>query len=263
MKRTLQDFRKLIRYEAISVLRARWLGLYGVFFAAFTFALLRFGNDPARAAASLSSLVLLVVPMISILYASITWYAAEPFTALLLTQPMSRSAVWLARWASLSLALGGTYLAGTLAALAFEGALYSGTLLLLAVGVLLCLSFVAIGMAVSVCFADRMKGIGAAFALWMYFALVHDALVFAAIHAFQDYPIETPALVLMAINPIDLARVGLLLGLDLSAMLGYTGRILMKFLSGGAGPAITLGGLVVWTTFPFWLGLRRFEKRDL
>ncbi len=263
MRHGFTDFRKLLKYEAINVARAKWLVLYGLFFAAFTFAVLQFGKDPVKAAASLSSIVLLVIPLISTLYAAVYWYASEPFTSLLLTQPLSRTSVYLARWLATGLALAGTFFFSTLIPLIAQGALDQSTFLLLLLGVLLCVSFVAIGMLVGVLISDRMKGIGVAFMIWMYFALLHDAVVFALVAAFQEYPIEVPAMVLMAINPIDLARVSLLIGLDLAAMMGYTGRILQSALSSSLGLFLTFAALTGWIFFPVWLGLRRFKSKDL
>ena len=42
---------------------------------------------------------------------------------------------------------------------------------------------------------------------------------------FADYPIERPMLGLMLANPVDLARVVLLLRFDVSALMGYTGAV--------------------------------------
>ena len=105
MPRAFQDFSRLLKYEIFNVVRARWLILYGLFFAGFTIAILQFGRDPVKAAASLSSVVLLILPMISILYASVYWYHSEPFTGLLLTQPLGRRTVYLARWCATGAAL--------------------------------------------------------------------------------------------------------------------------------------------------------------
>jgi len=108
-----------------------------------------------------------------------------------------------------------------------------------------------------------MKGVGLAFLIWFYFSIFHDVLVFAVASAFKEYPVEIPAMLLMAINPIDLARVDVLLALDFSAMMGYTGKILQSTLSGALGSLLTSLALAVWTFAPVLCGVRIFSKRDL
>ncbi len=255
--------RSLFAYELWNVLRARWLLPYGLVFGGFAAAVLQFGNEPTKAILSLQSLVLLIVPMVSILYASIYWYSNEAFTHLLLTQPLRRSQVYLARWGAVSLSLSASFSLGSGAALTFWGALGPPAWLLLALGGVLTVIFVGLGMAIAVVVEDRMKGIGLAFVLWFYCALLHDALVFLLFSSLQEYPVELPGLILMALNPIDLARVLLLLALDLSAMMGYTGRILQKTLSGPGGAVFSSAVLALWMFLPVLGGLLVFRKKDL
>jgi len=263
MKAGSANFLKLIKFEAFNVIRARWLIFYGLFFAGFTLGLLQFGGDARKVAASLSSVVLLIVPMASVLYGTVYWYSAEAFTQLLLTQPLRRGAVYLARWVAISLSLGGTFVLGTFFPLLITGALDSSSGLLLFTGFMLSLIFVAIGMLAAVWVKDRMRGIGVAFVVWLYFAVLHDTLVFFLVTVFRDYPIETPAMLLMAVNPIDLARVSLLMGLDMAAMMGYTGRMLQKFLGYGKGLSLMALLLFAWAFLPAWAGARKFRRKDL
>jgi Cu-processing system permease protein len=253
----------VFRHELVNVLRARWLLLYGLLFFVFTLTFSRFANDSVRATAGLLSLVLFIVPLVSILYSAIYWYNSEPFTAILLTQPLRRRTVYLATWAAVSAALAGCFALSTGSALAITGLLSGSSLLLLLSGSILSLIFVGLGLLLSCSITDRMKGIGLTFVVWLYFALLHDALVFAVVSALREYPIEVPSMILMAINPIDLARVSLLLSLNLAAMMGYTGRILQSFISDGTGALLTAGVLIFWIIGPVVYGARRFHRRDL
>jgi Cu-processing system permease protein len=259
----VKEFAALFSHELINVLRARWLFLYGLLFGGFTIALARFASAPLRATAGLLSIVLLIVPLVSILYAAIYWYNSEPFTTLLLTQPLKRRSVYLATWAAISVSLGGSFTLSTGAALGICGMLGKSSLLLLFFGFVLSLIFVGIGLLLACLVSDRMKGIGLVFLAWLYFALLHDALVFSVVSTFRDYPVEVPSLLLMATNPIDLVRVSLLLSLDLSAMMGYTGRILQTLISDSMGLVLTLAVLFFWTAAPLAAGVRVFERKDL
>jgi Cu-processing system permease protein len=64
---------------------------------------------------------------------------------------------------------------------------------------------------------------------WLYFALIFDGLVLFLLFQFQDYPIENAMVGITAFSPIDLARIQILLHLDVSAMMGYTGAIFKDF----------------------------------
>jgi Cu-processing system permease protein len=79
---------------------------------------------------------------------------------------------------------------------------------------------------------------------------------------FADYPIERVLLGLTLGNPVDLARVILLLQFDVSALMGYTGAVFEQFFGGAMGIAIASTALAAWVMLPVALGLRAFRKRD-
>lgn len=252
----------LFKYEFFNVLRGRWLIAYAVLFAGFGQALLQFGSSPAKAEASLMSVILLVVPLVSTLYSAVYWYGSQGFTILLMTQPIPRPRIYVARWLAISCALAAAQAAGLLVPLAINGALDAGSLLLPLVGSCLTVIFVAVGLFTSVREPDRMKGIGFAFLAWFYFAVVHDGLVFILLSALREYPIEGAAMFLTGINPIDLGRVAMLLHFDGSALMGYTGTVLQKALNGPLGVSLILPALALWVGLPVAWGARTFLRRD-
>ena len=67
---------------------------------------------------------------------------------------------------------------------------------------------------------------------------------------------------LILLNPIDLARILVLLQSDAAALMGYTGAVFERFFGSAYGLALTGGALVAWTGLPFGLGLRRFQSKD-
>lgn len=252
----------LLKYELFNVLRGRWLLAYALLFGGISLALLQFSGDAQSAVASLMNVILLVIPIVSVLFAAAYWYNAEGFTLLLLTQPIRRSQIYLSRWAAISLALSGGCTGGITVALLLTGGFDRASALLLAMGTALTFIFVSLGLLTAVSVPDRMKGIGAAFMLWFYFAVVHDGLVFLFLSNFQEYPLESAVMILSAINPIDIVRISLLLAFDYGALMGYTGMLLQKALSGPVGFLLTGGCLMFWTLVPAWLGLRVFKRRD-
>jgi len=157
-------------------------------------------------------------------------------------------------------------LAGVLAATmlhAGDNPVAMGTLAaLLGAGVALTCVFTAIAFLIVARSDDRMKGLGVAIALWLMFAVLYDGLVLLLISIFSDYPLEKAMLGLMAANPVDLARVALLLRFDLSALLGYTGSVMRRFFGGGAGSLIAGAALAGWAVIPLIFAFRAFERKD-
>jgi Cu-processing system permease protein len=66
----------------------------------------------------------------------------------------------------------------------------------------------------------------------------------------------------MLLNPVDLARVVLMLNFDVAALMGYTGTVFRSFFGSALGLAVALAALTVWLLVPLSLGLRRFARKD-
>jgi Cu-processing system permease protein len=110
---------------------------------------------------------------------------------------------------------------------------------------------------------DKAKGIGIAIMTWLFFALLFDGLVLFLLFQFQDYPIENAMVGITAFSPIDLARIQILLHLDVSAMMGYTGAIFKDFFGTSTGLIVSFLLLSLWVIIPFFISLRKFNKKDL
>jgi len=136
-------------------------------------------------------------------------------------------------------------------------------LALILIGSLLTLVFTSIAFFASVKSRDKARGIGAALLLWFYFALIYDGLVLTVLFAFSDYPMEKTTLLLSSLNPIDLGRIYLMLQMDVSALMGYTGATYKDFFGSSMGLFYTLGIMVIWMIVPVLLAVRSFNKKDL
>ena len=66
-----------------------------------------------------------------------------------------------------------------------------------------------------------------------------------------------------ALSPIDLSRIMILLQLDVSAMMGYTGAVFRQFFGTRIGIYVTFAVLMLWIFIPFYFSLRKFKKKDL
>jgi Cu-processing system permease protein len=133
---------------------------------------------------------------------------------------------------------------------------------LLLAGIALTLIFTALAFLIVARTEDRIKGLGLAVALWLFLAVLYDGLVLLLVSIMADYPIERPLIGLMLANPMDLARVALLLQFDVAALLGYTGAVMQKFFGRAIGVTVTSLALGVWVFAPLFAGMRAFQKKD-
>jgi Cu-processing system permease protein len=83
------------------------------------------------------------------------------------------------------------------------------------------------------------------------------------IYTFMDYPLEKVTLALVSLNPVDLARILMLLQLDISALMGYTGAFYKDFFGSSMGLIFSSVILMLWIVLPVWGALRIFKRKDL
>jgi Cu-processing system permease protein len=257
---------KVLRYDLRDLMRSRWLLGYAAFFAVLTDALIRFGGSSERALLSLVSVALFVVPLVSLVFGTVYFYNAREFTELLLAQPVNRRQLFAGLYLALAASLSAGFALGVAAPVLLEGlddaSMRGPFAMLLVVGVALSCIFVGLAFLIAIRWEDRLKGLGVAIAAWLGAAVVYDGLILLAVLVFADYPLERPMLAAAFANPLDLARVLLLMQFDASALLGYTGAVFQVFFTGVSGTLVSLAALSVWTAAPIILGVRAFQRKD-
>ncbi len=206
---------KLFKYIIFDVLRSKVVIIYALFLMIFSFGIIYLGNDVSKATISLLNIVLLLVPLISIVFGTMYFYNLKEFKELLLSQPVSRSSIIIGEYLGLSSSLSLSFLLGTGIPLLFAG-FSTEHFYLLMVGILLTFVFVGLSFLSSVITNDKVKGMGISLFIWFYSALIFDGLILTILFAFDDYPLEKTILILTFLNPIDLARIIVLLKLDIS-----------------------------------------------
>jgi Cu-processing system permease protein len=130
-------------------------------------------------------------------------------------------------------------------------------------GLFLSVIFVAIALLATVKTRDKARGIGVAILLWLYFSLLFDGLVLFLLFQFSDYPMEKVMVGISAFNPIDLSRIMVLLKMDVSAMMGYTGAVFKNFFGTVTGTTIAIAVLFLWILVPVFLSAQKFNRKDL
>jgi Cu-processing system permease protein len=256
----------IARFSLHELGRSRFIAGYALFFTVVGWAVFYFGQEPAQAVASLLDLVLLVVSLVSSIVGVLYFYNARDYAALMLTQPIARHTVFVGQYLGLSLSLGTAFSVGLGVPLLWYGmgdTQQVGTmLLLLLAGIFLTLIFAAIAFAVSVRTENRLKALGSAVVLWLFLAVIYDGFLLVVIMAFPDYPLALPLAGFALLNPLDMARILILLRLDIAALMGYTGAVFRQFIGTVPGVAIAIAALSLWTALPILLGARSYDRRD-
>jgi Cu-processing system permease protein len=253
---------RIIKYIFYDILRTRFILFYTFFLCISTFALFQLDSDSGKVVLSLLNIVLMVVPLISVVFTTIHFYNSYEFIELMLAQPINRRVVFLSEYLSVSISLCIAYLVGIGIPILLFGASTSA-LTLLFTGLVLTLVFVSLAFLSSVLTRDKAKAIGIALLFWFYFSLIYDGLLLWVVYNFSDYPLEKVTLTLIAFNPVDLARIIMLLQLDIAALMGYTGAFYQDFFGSSMGILFSTSILFLWIVLPLWAALRIFAKKDL
>jgi len=255
-------FNKIQRFIVADILKNRIVLAYTFLLGVLSWSVFSLEDESSKGVLTLLNIVLLTTPLVSIIFTTIYLYNSAEFIELLLSQPIRRSKIWTGLFLGLFFSLALAFLVGTgIPILFFVAGSIAWTLIVM--GVLITAVFVALGFLCAILSRDKAKGIGVAILLWLFFSLLFDGLVLFMLFQFADYPIEKAMVGVAALNPIDLARIFIILQLDVSAMLGYTGAIFQAFFGTGMGTAIGFGLLCLWVIIPYWISRRLFVRKDL
>lgn len=253
---------KISKYVWYDILKNKIVVAYTIFLFLVSISLFQMEENSSKAVLSLLNIVLIVVPLISMIFSTIHWYNSYEFIELMLTQPISRKKVLLSEYFGIGSSLLTAYLVGVGIPVLFYNFTPTGMALLL-IGSLLTVIFTSIAFFTSVKSKDKARGIGTALSLWFYFSLIYDGLILLILFTFSDYPLEKITLFLSSFNPIDLGRIYLMLQMDISALMGYTGATYKDFFGSSLGLFYTIGIMCLWIVVPIFLALKSFNKKDL
>lgn len=253
--------KKILKYVMFDILRSRFIIIYTLLLLILSFAIIYLGKDITKAVVSLLNIVLLLVPLVSIIFGTIHFYNSGKFIEMLLALPIKRKSIFWAEYIGLSSSLSIGFIIGVGVPLLAYGASTVGVYMLMT-GVILSFIFTALAFLSSVINKDKAKGIGLSLVIWFYLSILFDGLVLLVVFLFNDYPLQKLILVFTALNPVDLARVLILLKLDISALMGYTGATIQNFFGSMAGSIFSLGFLLVWVFTPALWALRIFNRKN-
>lgn len=257
---------KILKYSFYDLARSRWSYVYFAFYMLLGFVLLFLNSNISKAVITLMNIIVVLTPMIGTVFGIMYHYSSREFTELLLAQPIRRKTIFLGQYLGLALSLSLSLVLG----LGIPFLVYGVTQtvefwnfgLLLMTGTFL--TFIFVGLAVNIALAheNKIKGFSYAILLWLFLAVIYDGVFMILLMVFSQYPLDKFALFATVFNPIDLSRILILLKLDISALLGYTGALFQKFFGSGLGTVASFSALLLWIILPVLNMLRLASKKD-
>jgi len=255
---------KILKYTLFDLLRSRWSYIYFGFYLIFTSALLVLSGDVSKVVISLLNVILILCPLIATMFGAMYYYNSREFIELLLAQPIRRSDIFWGQYFGLALSLSISLLLGVGLPFIVYGISASPAIwnffTLIGNGIVLSFIFSGLAFLIALRNDNKIQGFGLAILMWLFFAVVYDGLFLLLLMLFRDYPLENVSLGLSILNPIDLSRILVLLKLDISALMGYTGAVFQKFFGTQQGAIMTIISLAFWVLLPT-LGIRRLANR--
>ncbi len=256
----------IIHYQAYDTLRSKWLVVYTLFFAILSYGLLSFSSDSSKVILSLLSINIIVIPLACLIFGTVYLYNNRDYIILILSQPINRTTLYFGLYLGLALPMSLSFIAGTaIPAIVFFKYFKDsiGVLAYLFIGgVFETFIFISIAFLVATINENRMKGLGLSIFIWLLLSVLFDGLVLIVLQVFRNYPLEVPSIILIVSNPVDLARLLVIMKFDESALMGYTGAVFNNFLGSSLGIIISVVSLLIWSGAPLIIGMKRFIKKD-
>lgn len=255
---------KILKYSFYDLMRSRWSYVYFLFYLLLGIVLLFLNNDLSKAVITLMNVIIILVPLIGTIFGVMYYYDSREFTELLLAQPVKRSSIFLGQFFGVALSLAMSLVIGLGLPFIFYGIFNSSAIwdfsLLLITGAFLTFIFTALAFVIALKNENKIKGFGYAILLWLFMAVIYDGIFLMTLLYFEEYPLDKFSLFATMLNPIDLSRVLIILKLDISALLGYTGAVFQKFFGTSFGLILSSALLLLWVlvpTFFIWFIAKR------
>jgi len=257
---------KILKYSFFDLMRSRWSYVYFAFYLSLGFVLLFLNNDVNKAIITLMNIIIVLTPLIGTIFGVMYYYNSKEFTELLLAQPIKRNTIFMGQYLGISISLTLSLILGLgipflMYGLFMSTAIFDFSLLLL-VGTLLNFIFVALAFNIALSNENRIKGFGYAILMWLFMAVIYDGVFLISLVMFNEYPLDKFALFSSMVNPIDLSRILILLKLDISALLGYTGAVFKKFFGTNYGLIISFLVMILWILLPVWRIKGKLKRKD-
>jgi len=266
------------RQELRLAVRSRWTQAFAAVFAALSLAVAFSGyilsggegfQDFARTAASLTQLVLLLVPLTSLAIGVLALAPERGAADLLYSQPVSRREILLGQLLGLFAALAAAEAIGLGGAglvifgrsgpfgLASYALLFGASLAVTAIFLALAALLSAGGP------GRRARALALALIVWFVAVVLFDVAALGAATLLPSGAASRLLIVSVLANPVDAVRTATLLGIEGSTAFGAASLAFLRFTKGTAGAAILLGlSVAAWILLPVLAAARRITRAD-
>ncbi|MEB2786228.1 ABC transporter permease [Algoriphagus persicinus] len=257
---------KILKYSFFDLIRSRWSYVYLLFYLLLSSVLLFLNNDLSKAVITLMNVITILVPLIGTIFGIMYYYNSKEFTELLLAQPIRRSSIFIGQYLGVALSLSMSLIIGLGIPFSLYGLFQSNEIwdfiLLLVTGTFLTLIFTALAFNIALYNENKIKGFSYAILLWLFMAVIYDGLFLMSLILLESYPLDVLSIGATMFNPIDLSRILILLKLDISALLGYTGAVFQKFFGTAFGLLTSLLALFIWVIIPLLNIYNKSRRKD-
>lgn len=255
----------IFKFVLIDNLRSFWALAYALFFAISTFTLVYFTGSFSRSMVSIMNIVILIAPLVSTMMTSMYYFNKSDFLYLMLAQPVKRTSVFIGMLTGISFTLSMSAVLGLTLAFFASGFTTNEIPILLTLIIasfFLSVIFSCVSFFISVWAKDKLRGVGLALLIWLFMAVIYDGLMLVYFLMFSEYPIEEQAILISLMNPIDLSRIFIMLQLDVSALMGYSGAVFQDFFGNTTGRLVAFLALLLWVVFPVFFTIRVARNKD-
>lgn len=256
----------IMRFCLRDLVRSRFITAYFLFHLAAGYGIMAYAPNTSSGIGALLSLVLFLAPLCSLVFGVLYFHQSRGFHELMLAQPIDRRALMSGQAVALGTTLCSAFILGIGIPTVWYGLQDMEDARLLGIflggGVLLHLSFLALGFLVAIIVEDHLRGFAAALFIWLFMAFLYDGLLLLLVTSLGDYPLDRLVIGAILLNPVDLERIVVLMHLDASVMLGYTGAVFRRFFGTSVGITVALTAMTVWVILPILIFASRLKRKD-
>jgi len=254
---------KIFKYEFYNIIRSPTLLLYIIFFLVITNGFIWFTGNPFKTASAILTIIIFLMPVIVMIISIMDYYNSKNFMELLLSYPLKRSDVFIAKFLAQTISFFIAQSIGYLLPIIMNKWIYSYTLLLYIISLVLILIFVSLSLMFGVINDDKVVGLAFLIGFWFFSTIGYDIILIIISLSFSNYPVEKFIIFLAILNPIDTARILVVLNLDNVYLMGYTGALFKEFLNNPIGILFAIIVMCLWIIIPLFITLRIFHNKDL
>ncbi len=270
---------KIAKLEFSIQVRGRWMLGFGILFAVLISGVSYYGltflgyiaefQDFYRTTVTMLNLTLIIMPVVALVAGGQSLCGNPGYFEFLASQPLGRTDILLGKVLGLFAALLimtvlGFGLGGLIIALKTQSGGMWKYFIFVTVALALGLVFVSLAALLSIMARRKPMAIVTGLILWLFFLFIYDFIVLSSSYYVNEAYLRKMLYFSLLGNPIDIARVVVLMSLGGEAALGASGAGLLRMFGGATTSAISAAGLfIIWIVAPLTASALIFRRQDI